>query len=439
VFYGSWDWRFLPLLVATIVVDYLVGLELDRLARTGATLRRRQAVLGLSIAANLAVLGFFKYVNFFAESLQRLLASVGLPVELRVLEVVLPVGISFYTFQSMSYTIDVYRGEIAATRRFLDYALFISFFPHLVAGPIMRAAELLPQVSARRRTSREQVIDGLHLMLWGFWKKLFVADNLAPIVERIFSQSSPEGFTTLIGAYAFAWQIYADFSGYTDIARGAAKLLGFELSLNFARPYFAGSMRDFWRRWHISLSSWLGRYLYRPLGGNCQGRARTYRNLLLTMALAGLWHGAAWTFVLWGLFHGALLILERLLGESRRWLGEERLSPWRVPAWLRVVLVFHLVCLGWLVFRAERPDQLGAMLLSFGRPLASFDLVLAGQVALFALPLLALEAVQAMAARLYWLRFDRLPAELRVACYSAMLYLIVFVPASPRAFVYFQF
>ena len=437
-FYAAWDWRFLPLLLFTIVVDYGVALELERLDRAEASKQRRQLVLGLSIAANLLVLGFFKYFNFFADSLQHLLAGLGWPIQPTLLEILLPVGISFYTFQSMSYTIDVYRGELAPTHDFLDFALFISLFPHLVAGPIMRAADLLPQVTRRRVTTRAQVIDGLHLMLWGFWKKVFVADNLAPIVERIFAQPSPDGFSTAIGVYAFAWQVYADFSGYTDIARGVAKLLGFELNVNFVRPFFATSLRELWQRWHISLTSWLGRYLYVPLGGSRQGRACTYRNLVLTMTLCGLWHGAAWNFVVWGFSQGVLLSLERMADEVRRALGGP-VARAALPAWLRVVVVFHLFCFGLLIFRSESAGQILAMLRSLSRPLEGLDGQLALQVAVLAGPLLVIEAVQTVAPRLYWLRFDRMPVELRVACYSAMLYLVVFVPAPPRAFVYFQF
>jgi D-alanyl-lipoteichoic acid acyltransferase DltB (MBOAT superfamily) len=303
----------------------------------------------------------------------------------------------------------------------------------------MRAADLLPQVTRRRFTTRAQVVDGLHLMLWGFWKKVFVADNLAPIVEGVFSQPSPDGFSTVMGVYAFAWQVYADFSGYTDIARGVAKLLGFELNVNFVRPYFSCSLRELWQRWHISLTSWLGRYLYLPLGGSRQGRARTYRNVVLTMTIAGLWHGAGWNFVLWGLLQGVLLVLERLAEDVWRLLLGSTAEPWRAPAWLRVVIVFHLFCLGLLVFRSESGTQLVAMLASLAHPLDHVDSQLALTVALLAAPLLAVEAAQAMAGRLYWLRFDRLPVELKVACYSVALYLVAFVPAPPRAFVYFQF
>ena len=439
IFYAWWEWRALGILLITILLDFRVAIELDRLRASGASARRRRAVLALSLVANLLMLGFFKYFNFFATSLHDLLGALGLAVPISTLEILLPLGISFYTFQSMSYTIDVYRGELAPTRSLPGFALFVSFFPHLLAGPIMRAADLLPQVLAPRSTTRQQVVDGLHLILWGYWKKVFVGDNLGLIVDQIFSRSSPDGFLTIVGAYAFAWQIYADFSGYTDIARGVAKLLGFELTVNFDRPYFASSPREFWRRWHISLSSWVRRYVYIPLGGNRTGLAQTARNLFASTLLAGLWHGAAWTFVLFGAYHGALVVGERVGGAW--WSATGRagwLGAW-IPAWLRVVLTFHLVCFGFLLFRSASLAQFLELAASLLRPYREVDLALAAQVALFAGPLLLAECLQGLAARVYLLRFERLPLELRVACYSAIAYGLLFVPATPRSFIYFQF
>ena len=266
----------------------------------------------------------------------------------------LPIGISFYTFQSMSYVIDVYRREIKPTRNLVQFATFVSFFPHLVAGPIMRPTTLLPQVASPRQFDLQQFYEGAYLIFWGLTQEGCVADNLAEVVNDLFGRwETLDGGSALLAIYAFAFQIYGDFSGYTDIARGVAKCLGFELPLNFNLPYFATSPKDFWSRWHISLSQWLRDYLYIPLGGNRGGTIRTYRNLMLTMILGGLWHGAAWTFVLWGVYQGLLLVVHRCADP-----GSTRIQPadpidracWKG---LRIVVTFHLVCLGWLIFRAQ--------------------------------------------------------------------------------------
>ena len=300
------------------------------------------------------MLGYFKYYNFFAESLQAALGRAGLSIPLGHLEVVLPIGISFYTFQSMSYVIDVYRREIKPTRNLVQFAVFVSFFPHLVAGPIMRPKTLLPQVASRRRFNLQQFYEGVYLIFWGLVEKVVVADNLAIVVNDLFGRwEALDGGLALLAVYAFAFQIYGDFSGYTDMARGVAKCLGFELPLNFNLPYFATSPRDFWNRWHISLSQWLRDYLYIPLGGSRGGSLLTYRNVMLTMILGGLWHGARWTFVCWGLYQGLLLVLHRL---AAPWL--ERIQPADPidrACWtgLRIIVTFHLVCLGWLIFRAD--------------------------------------------------------------------------------------
>ena len=339
-FYASWDWRFLPILATTMVVDFYVAAYLEKLAKSGAPESKRKLVLAISMGSNLAMLGFFKYFNFFADSLHSGLLALHIPAPISTLNILLPIGISFYTFQSMSYTIDVYRGELPAAKHFLDFALFVSFYPHLVAGPIMRAVDLLPQIESPRHASREQILDGIQLIVWGLWKKMFIADNLAPVVNRIFAETAPSGFHTLIGVYAFAFQIYCDFSGYSSIAIGLARILGFDFGINFDRPYFSRSFSEFWSRWHISLSSWLRDYLYVSLGGNRGGKWRTYRNLMITMLLGGLWHGASWTFVFWGALHGAYLVVERMLSI-------------RIPRALQLLLVFNLTCFAWVFFRAH--------------------------------------------------------------------------------------
>jgi len=350
-FYGYWDWRFLSLILLSTVVDYGCGLAMARSPR-GAPGRTRWLIL--SLVVNLGALGFFKYWNFFVESFQDLLAGFGFDTSAGTLRILLPVGISFYTFQTLSYSIDRWREKAPPERSFIDFAFFVSFFPQLVAGPIVRARDFLPQ-AGRLRTFRwgDQAL-GLRLALWGLFKKVVVADNMAPLVDGTFAQEGELGWLTrLLAVYAFTVQIYCDFSGYTDIARGTARMLGFHFPWNFRMPYFASDPSAFWRRWHMSLSSWLRDYLYIALGGNRRGPRRTYVNLMLTMVLGGLWHGAAWNFVLWGFYQGLLLIVHRL------WTGgRERLAGSRAGDALRWFVFFQLVCFGWLLFRAESLGQI---------------------------------------------------------------------------------
>src|SRR5215210_2878088 len=351
-FYAAWDWRFLALLAASTIVDYSCGLLLDRTE----ALTKRRMLLSASLGFNLTLLGFFKYFNFFADSLHALLLAAGWSMDFVTLRILLPVGISFYTFVTMSYVIDVYRREIQPTRNIVNFAVFVAYFPHLVAGPILRASRLLPQIELPRGITAEQVRDGLWLIAWGFFQKIFVADNLAPLANSVFDPgAAPAGINVLLGVYAFAFQIYGDFAGYSNIARGTSKLMGIELLENFRFPYLVLTPQAFWRHWHISLSTWLRDYLYKPLGGSRGSAWLTRRNLLITMLLGGLWHGAAWTFILWGLYHGLLLVLYRpfesvfapasAAPEPNRRFG----ATGRVGAWF---LMFHLTCFGWLIFRA---------------------------------------------------------------------------------------
>ncbi|MFI5456617.1 MAG: MBOAT family O-acyltransferase [Isosphaerales bacterium] len=434
-FYACWNPKFLALLCLSTVIDYACGLWVDRVADPG----RRRRVVALSLAVNLGMLGYFKYYNFFAESLQAGLARAGVSIPLGHLEVVLPIGISFYTFQSMSYVIDVYRREIKPTRNLVQFATFVSFFPHLVAGPIMRPTTLLPQVSCRRRFNLHQFYDGSYLIFWGLLKKVVVADNLAVIVNDLFGRwRALDGGLCLLAVYAFAFQIYGDFSGYTDIARGVGKCLGFEIPLNFNLPYFATSPKDFWGRWHISLSHWLRDYLYISLGGSRGGSLLTYRNLMLTMILGGLWHGAQWTFVVWGIYMGALLVLHRL---ASRWL--ERIQPADPidrACWtgLRIIVTFHLVCLGWLIFRADTMEQAAGMLTAILRhpavPAASYLL----PVALTIIPLWLVQLVQYTSGDLGVIA--RTPWYVRSVFYSGCFYAIVLLGQfGGRQFIYFQF
>jgi len=351
-FYGCWDWRFLGLLALSTVIDFTAGQLMSR----STDPQRRKLVLVCSISANLVILGFFKYFNFFADSFVGLMHGFGLHVSAPMLSVVLPVGISFYTFQSMSYAIDVYRRVTPPAGRFLDYATYVAYFPQLVAGPIERAGHLLPQIVSPARVTPQRINIGLTLMMLGYIKKVLIADQLAPQVDHIFANAAHLSSGVLLkGAYLFTFQIYCDFSGYSDIARGVSELLGIRLRLNFNQPYLSQTITEFWRRWHMSLSAWLRDYLYIPLGGNRHGALMTYRNLMLTMLIGGLWHGANWTFVVWGGLHGSYLVIERLLGIGR---GQPQPSPHHVSAWawrmVRTVFTFHLAVFAWIFFRA--PD-----------------------------------------------------------------------------------
>lgn len=366
-FYSWWDWRFTGLLLLSTTLDYYFALAIHNSPNT----RVRKRVMIFSIIVNLTILGFFKYFNFFVDSLGSLLSGLGLQPNLPLLRLALPVGISFYTFQSMSYTIDVYRGELMPTRKFVDFALCVSFFPHLVAGPILRASMVLPQVERPRIVSTEKIVSGLNLMLLGFFKKVVIADTMAPLVNDAFSGSGAHNSGFLLGGlYAFALQIYGDFSGYTDIARGVARLMGFELMENFNAPYLSRNITEFWRRWHISLSTWLRDYLYISRGGNRRCHARTYVNLFLTMLLGGLWHGASWTFVIWGGLHGIYLAIHKFVlgGKAVNLAWPRTIGGWLIDV-LKIFAVFHLVCLSWVFFRA--PDFASAVTYLTG--IFSFD------------------------------------------------------------------
>lgn len=347
VFYAAWDPRFCGLILASTLVDFFAG---ARIAGSGSPAARRRW-LTASLVANLGILGFFKYWNFFVVSTGSALAALGLPAEIRTLEIILPVGISFFTFQSMSYTIDVFRRRMDPAESFVDFALFVSFFPQLVAGPIVRASEFIPQLARPRVRSDVRIRASLTLFLVGFVKKTCIADRLAEPVDAVFTPGA--GFDAAshwLATALYGVQIYCDFSGYTDMAIATAGLLGYRLVRNFDFPYLSRSVREFWRRWHISLSSWFRDYLYVPLGGNRRSQAITLRNLLLVFFLCGLWHGAAWTFVVWGLLHGALLVAERTAFGA--WLA-------RRPRALQHAYVLLGVGLAWIPFRAESLPHAG--------------------------------------------------------------------------------
>ncbi|MEY3052933.1 MAG: hypothetical protein RLY31_2718 [Bacteroidota bacterium] len=348
-FYGWWDVRFLGLIILSTVVDFHLG----KTIRAAADPTRRSRWLWLSVGVNLGILGFFKYAGFFTEGFRQLAALFGWIPPIPFLEVVLPVGISFYTFQTLSYTIDIYRGRMEPTRDIWCFATFVACWPQLVAGPIVRAADFLPQLQRYLPADTARIQSGLTRIGWGFFKKVAVADSLAPFVDQVWS--APAHFTTLnlwVAVLFYSFQLYCDFSGYSDIAIGFARIMGYEFPENFRTPYFSRHFSEFWTRWHISLSSWLRDYLYIPLGGNRKGSWCTLRNLMLTMLLGGLWHGANWTFVVWGGIHGVLLVLQRLLE------GPFRLCKRYVPGpmWtgLAMLTVFLLTTLAWVFFRS--PD-----------------------------------------------------------------------------------
>ena len=438
-FYGCWNWRFLGLLLLSSTTDWFLSTAIGRSRGTARATRW----VAVSVAINLVFLGCFKYFNFFIASANDLLVALNLDSLRLHLDVVLPVGISFYTFQSISYIVDVYRGEVEPARDPVEFALFVAFFPHMVAGPIMHSSALLPQMQQDRRMRWTDISSGFHLAMWGLFKKVVVADNLSAIASPIFHhEASFRPGPVQLGALAFAFQIYCDFSGYTDIARGVARIMGFTLMDNFKHPYFASSVTDFWRRWHISLSSWLRDYLYIPLGGNRYGVFHTYRNLFLTMLLGGLWHGADWTFVIWGAYQGGLLVVERLLGGRRvvaSWF-EARGFAEQAIWFVRVVVTFYFVCLGWILFRCEGSEHLPAMVASYldvrgwllmpPSPLRHVLLLLA--------PLLAVDAADFLTRREQSMLGLRWP--FRALIYFVALYLfLIFGKFESNAFIYFQF
>lgn len=353
VFYGWWDWRFLFLLMFSTGLDYFTGIKIH----DAASVRGRKTWMWISVLTNLGFLGFFKYYNFFVDSFARLLSGMGVEANPWTLNIILPVGISFYTFHGLSYVIDIYHKRIVPSRNWVNYSLFVSYFPLLVAGPIERATHLLPQLEKRRTFNFHQAADGLRLMVWGFAKKLLIADSLATEVNSFFEQ--PEGFhggSLFLGAMYFSLQIYGDFSGYSDIARGVSKFFGIELLVNFKYPYLSRSIPEFWRRWHISLSSWFRDYLYIPLGGSRAGLLKSVRNVFIIFIVSGFWHGANWTFIAWGAIHALLFIPSFVRGQNRQNLGDAFATGKWYPSIreaFSMIGTFILVSFAWIFFRAD--------------------------------------------------------------------------------------
>jgi D-alanyl-lipoteichoic acid acyltransferase DltB (MBOAT superfamily) len=435
-FYGFWSWKFLLLLMATNVVDFWCGIGLESTDNP----RLRKLCVVATVAVNMGALCFFKYFNFFAANLQALLGHLGLHVPDYALHVILPFGISFYTFQEMTYVLDVYRREVRAARKFTDFALFVTFFPHLVAGPIMRAAKLLPQVLEPRTVTFSKVSEGSWLFFWGLYKKVFVADNLAYFVDPVYNNPSAfSGPQIVLATYAFAFQIYGDFSGYSDMARGIGRMLGFDIIWNFNLPYFSSSPAEFWRRWHISLSQFLRDNLYIPLGGNRKGRSREIANLMITMTLGGLWHGARWNFIIWGVYQGALLVAQRVWRFARGDQKEESAgSP--LQRAFSIFIMFQFVCLGWLFFRATRALDIQNLLRRLPTGWSQLHLAHDTAQALvnFAGLLVVMETAMYITTNRYVVQ--RWPMLVR-----ALLYVVIYLsitlgaPESGRLFIYFQF
>lgn len=430
VFYGWWDWRFLLLIAFTSVCSYFSGILI------GNSRWRKTALWG-NIAINLAILGLFKYYDFFAAELATLLGCSGDSV---MLHLILPVGISFYTFQALSYSIDVYRGKLEPTRDVVAFFAYVSFFPQLVAGPIERATNLLPQFSKERRFDYSMAVDGIRQMLWGFFKKVVVADNCAVYVDEIWSDIASQSSVNLIVAAAlFSIQIYCDFSGYSDIAIGCAKLFGIRLMRNFKVPYFSRDIAEFWRRWHISLTTWFRDYVYIPLGGSRVGRWKVVRNTFIIFLVSGLWHGANWTFILWGAFHALLFLPLILLGRNRKYtntVAEGRRLP-GIKELGQITLTFILAALGWILFRSQ----------SIGEAIDFFGGIVSGGMAninipkrtvVFVLILLVVEWMQRN--REHGLSMESVRSGVvRYACYLTVLVLIFMFGVFNETFIYFQF
>ncbi|MFM8916322.1 MAG: MBOAT family O-acyltransferase [Bacteroidota bacterium] len=351
-FYGWWSWEFMALLVLCTLMDYGYAFGVASENR-----HRAKIFLWLSIINNLGILAVFKYYDFFATELASALSSIGFETHPLLLQMVLPIGISFYTFHGMSYVFDIYKGRVKPVTDFVEYAVFVSFFPLLVAGPIERATHLLPQIRKARLFQRVQAVAGCRLILWGLFKKVVVADSLAPFVDNAFTNADTVGSLQLIaGVVAFAFQIYGDFSGYSDIALGTAKLFGFELLSNFRFPYFSRDLAEFWRRWHISLSSWFRDYLYIPLGGSQGGKATAIRNTFVIFLVSGFWHGASWNFIFWGLIHACGFLPLLLAGQNRKHTGNNIAEGRSLPSWREwrgMIFTFIFVSFAWVFFRAE--------------------------------------------------------------------------------------
>lgn len=439
LFYGWWDWHFLILIIISSTVDYYVGLKLFK----AKEIKTRKAFLALSLIINLGFLFYFKYTNFFIETFVDSFRLFGSKFQISTLNIILPVGISFYTFQTLSYTIDIYRKQIEPTKDLLSFFTFVAFFPQLVAGPIERASHLLPQFHKTYRFDYAKVKSGLLLMGFGLFKKMVIADRAAILVNQVYSNPSEHaGHEIVLATILFAFQIYCDFSGYSDIAIGAARTMGFDLMKNFDSPYFSKSVTEFWRRWHISLSTWFRDYVYIPLGGNRKGKYRTYANLFTVFVVSGLWHGAAMTFVIWGAIHGLFIIFEKAITSFRK-----RFFNSKTSLLLGVPFTFFIVCFAWIFFRAETLKQAFTIIQNsqdisnismFDLALGKYELILLfSMIAL----LLIIEIINTKC-RLYHL-VNRLYLPIRWMLYLFMFFIVlifgIYGDDAIQEFIYFQF
>ncbi len=432
VFYGWWDWRFLFLIAFSTFVDYFIGLAIHQ----SNDKRRRRIWLSASLIVNLGLLGFFKYYNFFIESWVSAWNSLGYDMEATwTLKVILPVGISFYTFQTLSYSLDIYKRKLEPVKDFISFAAFVSFFPQLVAGPIERAKNLLPQITEERHFKYQQAAEGLRLIFWGLFKKIVIADNLSPVVNDIFlNYQDHSGGTLVLGAIFFGFQIYGDFSGYSDIAIGTAKLFGIELMSNFKFPYFSRSIAEFWRRWHISLSTWFRDYLYIPLGGSRSSTLIVLRNIFIIFIVSGFWHGANWTFIAWGALHGLLFVPLYALGINRNFTTDVVAQNTWLPnpkELIQMGITFVMVTLAWIFFRAESIghaiDYIAHM--SISNPMYKTELM-------YPVLLLGLEWTMRKNERL---PFAQLPTYLTLLLLSLLIIFLRYQDEGNVEFIYFQF
>lgn len=441
VFYGWWDWRFLLLIAFTSFCSYASGLLIIR----GNQKNYKKNIsakfwLWLNIAINLGILAIFKYYDFFVSEFGALF---GISTESLLLRIILPVGISFYTFQALSYSIDVYRGNIKPTKDIVAFFAFISFFPQLVAGPIERATNLLPQFLQNRKFSYEQGVDGMRQILWGLFKKIVIADNCATYVDPVWSTyGTQSGSTLLLAAVLFTFQIYGDFSGYSDIAIGTAKLFGIKLMRNFNNPYFSRDIAEFWRRWHISLTTWFRDYVYIPLGGSRVSKAKIVRNTFIIFLVSGIWHGANWTFLAWGAYHALLFLPLILMGKNRKYTGQVAEERW-LPTWkeaLQMVVTFLLVVIGWIIFRAETISQAWEILKGiFDASLFTMPMMLVGlkRTLLFIVVLLIVEWFDRSQEHAFAL--TRLPQWARILIIYGLILIMLEFMGHSQSFIYFQF
>jgi D-alanyl-lipoteichoic acid acyltransferase DltB (MBOAT superfamily) len=443
VFYGWWDWRFLSLIIFSTVVDYLVGQKL----RVEEKQSKRKVLLWTSILVNLGFLGFFKYYNFFLENFVDAFSLFGMQINANSLNIILPVGISFYTFQTLSYTIDVYNSKLEPTKDFIAFSAFVCFFPQLVAGPIERATNLLPQFYKKRTFEYHKAVDGMRQILWGLFKKIVIADNCAEFANQIFNNSADmNGSTLVLGAIFFTFQIYGDFSGYSDIAIGTSRLFGFDLKQNFATPYFSRDIGEFWRRWHISLSTWFRDYLYIPLGGSRGGTWMKVRNTFIIFIVSGFWHGANWTFIVWGALNAVYFLPLLLLNKNR--VNTDTVAPGKylptIKEFFNILLTFGLTVFAWIFFRAENIGHAWSYLSTiFSKSLFTIPHFLEIRTALYTLIFIIIFVVIEWIGRNEQYAIAKLGFTwkriIRYAMYYSIILAIFLFMRKQQQFIYFQF